>query len=65
MKKKCVSVLSAILLSSVFLFAQTDKSVVEDFKPASTNQPGKDYPMVNSEGRVRARISAPEAQRVQ
>jgi enterochelin esterase family protein len=38
---------------------------VEDFKPASTNQPGKEYPMVNSEGRVRAQIKAPEAQRVQ
>jgi len=38
---------------------------VEDFKPASTNQPGKEYPQVNSEGRVRASISAPEAKRVQ
>src|ERR1051326_5891879 len=37
---------------------------VEDFKPASTNQPGRQYPQVNSEGRVRARISAPEAHSV-
>ena len=35
------------------------KTVKEDFKPASTNQPGKEYPQVNSEGRVRAQISAP------
>ncbi|MBN1300529.1 MAG: hypothetical protein JW995_04875 [Melioribacteraceae bacterium] len=40
-------------------------TVTEDFKPSSTNQPGKEYPMVNSEGRVRASISAPEAHRVQ
>jgi enterochelin esterase-like enzyme len=45
--------------------AQTNLAAVEDFKPASTNQPGREYPQVNSEGRVRARISAPEAQRVQ
>ena len=54
-----------ILLFNGICFAPKAQTVVEDFKPASTNQPGKDYPMVNSEGRVRARISAPEAQRVQ
>ncbi|MBX3007086.1 MAG: hypothetical protein KF816_03560 [Melioribacteraceae bacterium] len=45
---------------------QTSQSIVEDdFKPSATNQPGKDYPKVNSEGRVRARILAPEADKVQ
>lgn len=39
--------------------------VVEDFKPSSVNQQGKEFPQVNSEGRVRARIYAPEAKRVQ
>src|SRR5579883_284661 len=37
---------------------------VEDFKPASSNQPGKQYPQVNSERRVRFRIVAPQAQSV-
>ena len=37
---------------------------MEDFKPASSNQPGKQYPQVNSEGRARFRIVAPEAQSV-
>jgi enterochelin esterase family protein len=37
---------------------------VNDFKPASSNQPGKDYPQVNSERRVRASIVAPQAQSV-
>ena len=35
--------------------------VVEDFKPATTNQGGKQYPMVNSQRMVRAQISAPKA----
>jgi enterochelin esterase-like enzyme len=42
-----------------------DSGAVEDFKSAITNQPGKEFPKVNSEGRVRASISAPEAKRVQ
>lgn len=36
----------------------------DDFKPASSNQPGREYPQVNSEGRVRARIVAAQAQSV-
>jgi enterochelin esterase family protein len=39
--------------------------VVEDFKPSTINQPGKEYPMVNSEGRVRVQIKAPGATKVQ
>lgn len=45
-------------------FAQTG-TVKEDFKPSEVNQPGKLYPQVNSEGCVRAQISAPEAHKVQ
>ncbi|MFN2128492.1 MAG: alpha/beta hydrolase-fold protein, partial [Anaerolineales bacterium] len=52
-----------ILVGSHPLIAQTD--VVEDFVPSSANQPGKDYPQVNSEGRVRVKISAPDASYVQ
>jgi enterochelin esterase-like enzyme len=37
---------------------------VDDWKPASTNQAGQEYPQVNSEGRVRFRIVAPNAQNV-
>ena len=36
----------------------------EDFVPNLMNQPGQQYPMVNSEGYVRFRIVAPEAQSV-
>jgi enterochelin esterase family protein len=58
----------ATLLTCGISLAQThqiDTVAVEDFKPASTNQPGKQYPQVNSEGRVRASISAPGANKVQ
>lgn len=34
---------------------------VDDFKPASTNQDGKEFPQVNSEGRVKIRVIAPDA----
>ncbi|HPM32555.1 MAG TPA: alpha/beta hydrolase-fold protein, partial [Chryseolinea sp.] len=55
----------ALLISGNSL-AQTNQAVaVDDFKPASTNQLGKQFPQVNSEGRVRASISAPDATKVQ
>lgn len=38
---------------------------VDDFKPSPYNQPGSQYPQVNSEGKVRARILAPDAKKVQ
>jgi enterochelin esterase-like enzyme len=45
--------------------AQTSPATeVGDFKPASSNQPGRPYPQVNSEGRARIRIVAPQAQSV-
>lgn len=68
MQHKYLCILFAMLITAGICFAQTDQPLavaVEDFKPASTNQPGKEYPMVNSEGRVRASISAPDAKRVQ
>lgn len=66
--------LSCAMLTSFFVFsvlgggngfAQSDSQAIsEDFKPASTNQPGRLYPQVNSEGRVRAQIMAPDAKQV-
>jgi len=38
---------------------------VEDFKPGITNQLGRQYPMVNSQGAVRAQLRAPQASSVQ
>jgi enterochelin esterase-like enzyme len=45
--------------------AGNPSAVVEDFKVSSTTQPGKQFPQVNSEGRVRTSISAPQALKVQ
>ena len=36
----------------------------EDFKPSELNQPGQEYPMVNSEGYARFQIKAPQARSV-
>lgn len=38
--------------------------IAEDFKPSSLNQPGKEYPQVNSQGYARFRIEAPDAKSV-
>lgn len=51
------------MLASSIGFSQED--VVEDFKKSATTQEGKEYPQVNSEGRVRVQITAPEAKEVQ
>ena len=50
----------AWLLAAPLCWAQTNEPA-NDWSPASTNQHGKEYPQVNSEGRVKFRIVAPEA----
>ena len=60
--KTCFLVLIIAVSASVGI-AQTKAK--EDFQPSSTNQPGREFPKVNSEGRVRASISSPEAHKVQ
>ncbi len=65
-------ILSLMALSSLTVSAQfgvprvnptvpSVKADVEDFKPATTNQDNKQYPMVNSQRMVRAQIMAPKA----
>lgn len=60
MKRTLVLLALASLMAAGLCHAQISESV-EDFKPSSVNQPGKQYPQVNSERRVRARVVAPEA----
>lgn len=38
--------------------------IKEDFRPSELNQPGKEYPMVNSQGYARFRVDAPDAKAV-
>lgn len=63
MKNNTLAILMVALLTNVIGLAQ--ENVVEDFKTSATTQEGKEYPKVNSEGRVRVQISAPEAKNVQ
>ncbi|MEJ2648182.1 MAG: alpha/beta hydrolase-fold protein [Sedimentisphaerales bacterium] len=60
------TIITLLALSAAgYCFAQTDRPAEKnDFKPASSNRPGMEYPQVNSEGRVRVRIVAPQAQSV-
>lgn len=59
------TLLSIVTICSIscagICLAQTNQVPIEDFKPSVLNQPGKQYPQVNSERRVRARIFAPQA----
>ncbi len=64
MKRTLQHLALASLLAGQVCLAQTDQPPVEDFKPSSLNQPNKQYPQVNSERRVRARVIAPQAQSV-
>lgn len=59
-----ISLLLAFLSQEGFTQTSQDP-IVEDFKPSSVNQPGKAYPQVNSQRKVRAQISAPDANYVQ
>ena len=66
MRQKLLVVLFAVFAVYGTCLAQSEQTAVkDDFKPSTVNQPGKDFPQVNSEGRVRASISAPEAHKVQ
>jgi enterochelin esterase-like enzyme len=57
-------ILGVALLTALPAIAQTNVTVLEDFKPSSLNQPGQEYPQVNSQHYVRFRIAAPNAQNV-
>ncbi len=62
---KMIKQISSIFVLCVFVSVNTMGQVIEDFIPSPVNQPGREYPQVNSEGRVRAQIMAPDANYVQ
>lgn len=64
MKKTLTKIAFITAISSSICFAQSTTSVVEDFKPSTFNQPGQEYPMVNSQGYARFKIVAPAADSV-
>ncbi len=64
MKNYLIFILLTVLPFS-FCLGQTNQTTIkEDFKSSTLNQPGKEYPQVNSQGYARFRIEAPEAQSV-
>jgi enterochelin esterase-like enzyme len=65
MNMKPLTVLLVIMAITITCFAQnTPPGVIEDFKPSSLNQPGQEYPQVNSQGYARFKIIAPSADSV-
>jgi enterochelin esterase family protein len=63
MKIKTLAVIT-LAAGGIAALAQTNQPA-DDWKPSPSNMPGQQYPEVNSEGRVRARLQAPQAQNVQ
>lgn len=61
MKTRILTSLSALTLVTTMAQAQP----TNEWIPATSNQTGREYPKVNSEGRVRARIAAPQAKSVE
>ena len=66
MKRNLTALVSLLAFASPLCLAQASQPAdANDWKPSSLNQPGKQYPQVTSDGRVRTRISAPQAQKVE
>ncbi|WP_020599778.1 alpha/beta hydrolase-fold protein [Spirosoma panaciterrae] len=62
---KPLAMLFAATFTSLACLAQGNQpAIVEDFKPSSLNQPGQEYPQVNSQGYARFKIKAPKADSV-
>ena len=65
MERHLVGLIFLLTVSVSFCFSQNDQpAILEDFKPSTLNQPGQEYPQVNSQGYARFRIVAPKAQSV-
>lgn len=62
--KKQFLFLMVVLLGFTGFSQNGQQEIKEDFKPSSKNQPGQEYPKVNSQGYVRFRIEAPAADSV-
>lgn len=57
MKKYSIILVLILSIAGSMYFAQTSQpTVTDDFKPSTFNQPGKEYPMVNSQGYDRFRV---------
>jgi hypothetical protein len=65
MKHRKLTLLLMFVSAVTLCFGQADKPAVkDDFKPSVLNQPGQEFPQVNSQGYARFRITAPDAKAV-
>jgi enterochelin esterase-like enzyme len=66
MKRHLIGLVLLLTFSGSLCLAQdSPPAEANDWKPSTLNQPGKEYPQVTSDGRVRTSISAPQAQKVE
>jgi enterochelin esterase-like enzyme len=62
MKRYKIVLVLLLAFSGSLCLAQTDQpTITEDFKSSTLNQPGQEYPQVNSQGYARFRVKAPLA----
>ncbi|MFH1197790.1 MAG: alpha/beta hydrolase-fold protein [bacterium] len=65
MKQYIIGLVFLLAFSGSLCLAQTDQlTITDDFKPSTLNQPGQEYPQVNSQGYARFRVFAPQADSV-
>jgi len=65
MNHRTTVLLLTVLMTGVTCLASAGQAAIkEDFKPSALNQPGQEYPQVNSQGYARFRILAPDAKSV-
>jgi enterochelin esterase-like enzyme len=64
LSKLTLATLAAVAIPHMGLAQNTNQPPVEDWKTSPSNQQGKEYPKFNSEGRLKFRIVAPQAQSV-
>jgi enterochelin esterase-like enzyme len=56
--------MTGIVVGMSWQLHAAEPAIKEDFKPSTFNQPGQQYPQVNSQGYARFRVVAPEARSV-
>jgi len=65
MKHNSIALVLVFTLACSVCSAQSSQTTIkEDFKPSTLNQPGQEYPQVNSQGYARFKILAPAADSV-
>ncbi len=65
MIRQALATLFIVALATASCLAQASQpAIAEDFKPSTLNQPGQEYPQVNSQGVARFRVHAPKADSV-